>query len=395
MTASEAAFRDEFRDWLLAEMAAPYIADLKERGPTEFFAIEPRFTRAMGAAGYLGITTPRELGGRGRSHYEQALIQAEMAWYRAPILGQFVLEREVLPALVNFGTAEQQARLIPELLSGEALVSQLFTEPGAGSDLAAVATTASPGEGGFVIEGTKWLNSVAQVARYLWVVARTDPGARHRGLSMFLIPADAPGITIEPLVEMTGIHRLNRITLDRVEVGAESLVGGLNRGWDIAMDTVARERAGAARPAGMRRYWLDLARALGEGAEGGEPDADARRRLARLAVRIEACELLYQRYARQSDAASPSELAGTTLKVYGDEVEQDLADLGTELLGRRGVLDIGGSAPLAGRIARLHLAAPGFTLGGGTSEILRTVIATRGLGLPREPVRPRDRGADR
>jgi 3-oxocholest-4-en-26-oyl-CoA dehydrogenase alpha subunit len=385
LTPAEEAFRDEFRDWLRAEMEEPYLADLKGRSVTEFFGIEPQFTARLGGAGYLGITTPEALGGRGRSHFEQALIQAEMAWYRAPILGQFVLEREVLPALVNFGTEEQQARLIPELLSGQAMISQLFTEPGTGSDLASVSTKATESGDGFVIEGQKWLNSVAQVAKYLWIVARTDPGARHRGLSMFLIPADTPGVTIEPLVEMTSIHRLNRITLDKVEVPADCLIGGLNRGWDIAMDTVARERAGAARPAGIRRAWIDLAEELAARAGDGGPDADVRRRMAREAVRTEACDLLYRRYARQSDDAQPSELGGTTLKIYGDEVEQDLGDLGTELLGRDGVLDIDDRAPLLGRLARLHVAAPGFSLGGGTSEILRTVIATRNLGLPREP----------
>jgi alkylation response protein AidB-like acyl-CoA dehydrogenase len=390
LSAAEIALRDEFRSWLRAEIEAPYLAELKDRATTEFFGIEPEFSRRLGEAGYLGITTPTEYGGRGCSHFDQSLLQAEIAWYRAPILGHFVLEREVLPAIVHFGTPEQQARLIPELLTGRSLCAQGFTEPGTGSDLAAVATKAEATEGGFVIDGIKWLNSVAQVARYLWIVARTDPGARHRGLSMFLIPTDTLGITVEPLVEMTGIHRLNRIVLDHVEVPEDSLVGGLNRGWDIAMDTVARERAGAARPAGMRRAWIDLARhAIGRSGEGG-PDADVRRRLARIAVRIEACDLLYRRYARQTDSGDAvPELGGTTLKVYGDEVEQDLGDLGTALLGRQGVLDIAESSALEGRFGRLHTASPGFSLGGGTSEILRTVVATRGLGLPREPAPPR------
>ncbi len=283
-----------------------------------------------------------------------------------------------------FGSPEQQARLIPELVSGRALCAQGFTEPEAGSDLAAIATVARPVDGGYLIEGVKWLNSVAQVATYIWVIAKTDPSVRHRGLSMFLIPRDSPGIRIEPLVEMTGVHRLNRIVLDRVEVGEECLVGGLNQGWTIAMDTVARERAGAARPAGMRRAWLDLTRHAVATDRAAFTAGDVRGRLSRLATRIEACDALYHQYARQSDdGTAVPELAGTTLKVYADEVEQDLADEGTEILGRFGVLDISDTAPIAGRIARLHVGAPGFSLGGGTSEILRTVVATRGLGLPR------------
>jgi len=245
LTDEQASFRDEVSEWLAAELRQPYLAGLAERSATEFFGIEPEFSRRVGEAGYLGITTPVEHGGAGRSHVEQALLQNEIARHRAPILGHFVAEREVLPALLRFGSDEQRARLVPGLLAGRTLCAQGFTEPGTGSDLAAVATSAERVDGGFVVNGTKWLNSVAHVASYLWVIARTDPGSRHRGLSMFLIPIGTPGIRVESLPEMTGIHRLNRIVFEGVEVDEDCLVGELNAGWTIAMDTVARERAGS------------------------------------------------------------------------------------------------------------------------------------------------------
>jgi len=386
LTAEEASFRDEVSAWLEAELRQPYLAGLAERSATEFFGIEPEFSRRLGQAGYLGITTPRDHGGAGRSHVEQALLQNEIAYHRAPILGHFVAEREVLPALLRFGTDEQRARIVPDLLAGEILCAQGFTEPGTGSDLAAVATTATPVDGGFVISGTKWLNSVAQVARYLWVIARTDATSRHRGLSMFLIPIDAPGIRVEPLPEMTGIHRLNRIVFEDVEIDGECLVGDLNAGWTIAMDTVARERAGSARPGWMRRMLRELAAYVPPGGDAPlAQDPEAVPVLAELSAKVAACEALWHRYSWESDrGVHVPELAGTTLKVYADDVEADIADAGAELLGRLGVLDIDDAAPLGGRIARLHLAAPGFHLGGGTSEILKTVMATRGLGLARE-----------
>jgi alkylation response protein AidB-like acyl-CoA dehydrogenase len=379
LTAEEASFRDEVSAWLANELRQPYLAGLAERSATEFFGVEPEFSRRLGEAGYLGITTPAEHGGAGRSHVEQALLQNEIARHRAPILGHFVAEREVLPALLRFGTEAHRARLVPGLLAGATLGAQGFTEPGTGSDLAAVATSAERVDGGFVVNGTKWLNSVAQVASYLWVIARTDPGARHRGLSMFLISVDTPGIRIEPLPEMTGIHRLNRIVFDGVEIDEECLVGELNGGWTIAMDTVARERAGSARPAWMRRMLTELA------AHVPADNREAVPVLAELDAKIAACEALWHRYAWETDRGrAVPELAGTTLKVYADDVEAELADAGAELLGRDGVLDIDDAAPLGGRLARLHLAAPGFSLGGGTSEILKTVMATRGLGLARE-----------
>ncbi len=382
----QAAFRDEVAAWLADEVRQPYLAGLAERSATEFFGIEPEFSRRLGEAGYLGITTPTTYGGAGRSHVEQALLQNEIAAHRAPILGHFVAEREVLPALLRFGTDAQRERLLPGLLAGRTLCAQGFTEPGTGSDLAAVATSAERIEGGFLINGTKWLNSVAQVASYLWVIARTDPESRHRGLSMFLIAIDTPGIRIEPLMEMTGIHRLNQIVFEQVEVGEECLVGDLNAGWTIAMDTVARERAGSARPGWMRRMLRELAAYVPPGADGPlATDPEAVPVLAELSAKVAACEALWHRYAWETDhGRAVPELAGTTLKVYADDVETELAGLGSELLGRAGVLDIDDEAPLGGRVARLHLAAPGFSLGGGTSEILKTVMATRGRGLVRE-----------
>lgn len=385
LTPAQSAFVDEARDWIRAELARPYLADLPRRSAMDFFGIEPEFSRRLGEAGYIGVTTPREQGGPARSHVEQAALQAELAASRAPILGHFVAEREVLPALLRFGTDEHRRRYVGDLLGGRMLCAQCFTEPGAGSDLAAVRLAARIVDGGFVLSGVKWLNSVAHVASHLWVIARTDPGARHRGLSMFLIPAAAPGVRIEPLAEMTGARRLNCIHFEDVEVDAGCLVGELNGGWTVAMDAVSRERAGAARPAGMRRTLRELANHVPVGTDRRlADDPETAPALAELAARIEACDALWQRYAWEMDRGTAvPELAGTTLKVYGDELEQQLGDLGTTLLGRGGVLDIDDAAPLAGRLGRLHLAAPGFSIGGGASEVLRTVIATRGLGLPR------------
>jgi alkylation response protein AidB-like acyl-CoA dehydrogenase len=279
---------------------------------------------------------------------------------------------------------------VPELLAGRMLCAQLFTEPQTGSDLAAIATSARKTGSGFVLSGVKWLNSVAHVASHLWIIARTGSAPRHRGLSMFLIPADTPGVTIEPLVEMTGVHRLNQIVLDEAEVGADALVGPLDGGWKVAMDAVTRERSGSTRTSSMRRTISELA---GHRPSGRDrpliEDPAAELELAALSVRIDACDSLWFRYSWQTDSglANP-DLAGATLKVYGDAIEQDLADAGSRLLERDGVRDIDDAAPLGGRLARLHLAGPGLSVGGGVAEVLKSIIATRGLGLPRDPWQP-------
>lgn len=377
LTQEQDNFRREVHEWLEAEMGQPYLTGLADRSAMPFFGIEPEFSRRLGEAGYLGITTPREFGGTGRSHVDQALLQAELAWAGAPILGHFVAEHEVLPALVHHGTPEQREQFIPELLAGRMLCSQGFTEPGTGSDLAGVQTSAVKSGGEFVINGVKWLNSVAHKATHLWIVARTNPDARHRGLTMFLLPVGTPGVRIEPLVEMTGIHRLNRLVFENVRVPLDAVVGEVDGGWAISMETVNRERAGAVRPAAIRKL-LGQAAATGEFAH----HTDA---LAQLLARSEVSELLNHQYAWQSDKGQHNpDLAGSTLKIYADEVEQDLGDVVTSVMGRRGELDVSEAAPFAGRFGRLHVAAPGFSLGGGTTEILKGVIATRALGLPRE-----------
>jgi alkylation response protein AidB-like acyl-CoA dehydrogenase len=383
LTAEQARFRDEIRRWLNAEMKRPYLVGLAQRSSTEVFGIEPEFSCRLGAAGYIGITTPVEYGGQGRTRVDDAILQSELAWHRAPLLGHFVAEREVLPALVKFGTDEQRRRLIPGILAGETLVGQCFTEPGAGSDLAAVQTTAKPDGGGFVLDGVKWLNSVCHVASYLWVIAQTDFGARHAGLSMFVVPADLTGVRIEPLAEMTGVRRLNTVYFDEVHLDASCLVGDLNAGWSVAMDSVTRERSGSARPASVRRLIADLTEYFGS-RPGIDPPSASIERLVELRIRSDACEALCLEHARDLDANIGNwTVTGNAIKVAGDILEQDVADLATELIGVAGVADIADHAPVGGRAARLHLAAPAFTIGGGTTEILKTVIATRGLGLPR------------
>jgi alkylation response protein AidB-like acyl-CoA dehydrogenase len=389
LTVTEAEFLERSRTWLAAEREMSYLDGLAARSPGEFFGIEPRFSRRLGEAGLLAVTTPAAVGGAGRSHLEQALLAAELAWQRLPVLGHFVAEREVIPALLRHGTAAQQERWLPELLAGEALCAQAFTEPDTGSDLVSISTRAERDGNGWVLKGEKWLNSVAHVARHLWTIVRTG-GPGHRGLSMFLVPADAHGVRIERLREMTGIERMNRIVFDSVRLGPEHLVGPLDGGWAISMDTVARERPGAARPAGVRRTLAELAAYVPAGGSAplGEDPAVAPR-LAELDIRLAACEMLQYAYARDLDAGrADPDVAGITLKVYADRIEAELADLGTSLLGVEGLLDAEPEAPLAGILARGHLAAPGLSLGGGTTEILLNVLATRGLGLPRA----KDRG---
>jgi alkylation response protein AidB-like acyl-CoA dehydrogenase len=242
------------------------------------------------------VTVPKEFGGAGRSRLENAALKAELAYHRAPILGHFVVEQEVVPAIVRHGSEWQKRELLPQMLLGQVLCGQAFTEPAAGSDLASLTTSAVLADGKFIINGVKWLNSVTHVANYIWLIARTDAeSSRHRGLSLILVPAQTPGIRIEPLVEMTRIHRLNRITFSDVIVDQQFLVGPLHHGWDLAMETVNSERAGAARPASC---WLTLQEAWKEwrANKPSSQDLSERNEYARFATEI--CARIATRLSR-------------------------------------------------------------------------------------------------
>jgi len=293
------------------------------------------------------------------------------------------------PILVMHGTEAQKRRYLPPMLTGEEMWCQLFSEPGAGSDLASLATRAERQGDEYVINGQKIWTSLADISAFGILLARTDPTApKHAGLSYFIVPMDAAGITIRPIKDMAGspTHNFNEVFFDDVHVSAEDLIGRENRGWDLAKETLANERVTLSRP-GAQWGWGPTARDLIDvvRARGGAPNAVMRQRLAQLYIEGE----ILRAYSMRTVAAAVSGRPGpvsSIRKALADPHGQRIFQLGKDLAAASGMLkDTGpmGSDPAWWSVGFEF--SPALTIGGGTSEVLRDVIGERILGLPREP----------
>ena len=293
------------------------------------------------------------------------------------------------PTLLHAGSPEQKDRYLMPLLAGEDLWCQLFSEPGAGSDLASLTTRAERDGDEWVITGQKIWTSLAQFARFGILIARTAPVAdsRHKGISYFVCPMDLPGIEIRPIVEMTGAHTFNEVFLDEVRIPAENLVGDEGEGWSLAKVTLANERVSLSSGGalwGQGPTGGDLVELVRS--SGGVDDPALRRRVVDLHIEDEILRLIRLRTvtaAIRGEAPGPE---ASIRKVLADEHGQRVFGLAKDLAGAGGMLtDVG---PLGQDPALWHhgfLFAPALTIGGGTGEVQRNIIGERVLGLPHEP----------
>jgi 3-oxochol-4-en-24-oyl-CoA dehydrogenase len=290
------------------------------------------------------------------------------------------------PTLLVAGTPEQQAKLLPGILDGSELWCQLFSEPDAGSDLASLRTTATRDGEEYVVTGGKVWTTLAHVARYGILLARTDPTAEaHRGITYFVIDMQSPGITVRPIVQMTGTHEFNEVVLDRVRVPACNVVGTENDGWRLAKVTLGNERVSLS---GEGALWgrgpttgdlLDLVRA-----HGGVADPHLRQRLAALHIESEILRLIRLRTVSARLRGLEPGPETSVRKALADQHGQHVMALGLALSGADGLLaDAAPYGDLAGAWAYGFLYSPALTIGGGTSEVQRTVIGEKILGLPR------------
>jgi alkylation response protein AidB-like acyl-CoA dehydrogenase len=288
------------------------------------------------------------------------------------------------PTILMHGTDAQRERYLWPILTGEEIWCQLFSEPDAGSDLASLRTRAVRDGDEWVVTGQKIWTSFAHVARFGILLARTDPDApRHRGISYFICPMDAPGITVRPLVEMTGMHLFNEVFLDGVRIPAENLVGEENRGWDLAKTTLANERVSLS---GDGALWgdgptaVDLVRLVRERDE--RVDAVARQRLAALWAEHEVLRITRMRTLAARVAGRAPGPEASVRKALADAHGQRVMRLAKDLAGAAGTL----ATPDVWHFGFLF--SPALTIGGGTAEVQRNIIAERILGLPPDPPTP-------
>jgi hypothetical protein len=341
--------------------------------------------RRMGDDGWLGLGWPVEYGGQGRGPVDQMLFVEES--HRAGVALPLLTLASVGPALMQLGTPEQKARILPGILRGQLHFAIGYTEPSAGTDLASLQTRAERDGDQWVITGEKLYTSAIQYADFVWLAARTDPEApKHRGLSVFLVPTDAPGFSWTPLRTMVG-EFTSATFYDHVRVPAANLVGEQNGGWAIITNQLNLERV-AISPASAILRSIEEVRTWA----AGQASADGRRvidqewvriALARLWARAEALKLFNWKVAWAADKGlQPADASAT--KVYGSEFALEAYRTLSEIVGQSAYLVEGShGAVLRGRLENETRAQTIFTFGGGTNEIQRDLIAWLGLGLPR------------
>ena len=337
-------------------------------------------TRALGEAGWIGMTWPEEVGGRGLTHVDAALVEEVFGYHWLPLSLYLLSYKTIGCALERFATPALKERLLGPIARGELTFCQGFSEPEAGSDLAALTTRAVRQGDRFVVDGRKIWTSSAWLADWIYLAVRTNPDEpRHRGISVLVAPIDTPGIEVRHFSVLGGGY-LCEVFLDGVEIPAENLIGEVDRGWDVLMHTLDFERITAEKLGGLAWILDGLEARLAETDRLDEARAAAL--VASLRGELAGARLLSLRAADLLDRGEPASAASAMAKLAGARLAQRLAREGVELLGLEGLADGHPSAPLDGRIGALYRASVGSTISGGAAEILQIVIARRGLGLP-------------
>ncbi len=386
------AFRAEVRDWCRAEIPAGWREAQTGASDAEFVAFQQEWFQRLRGAGFAVPHWPKDWGG-GMPVPEQIVLYQELAAHDAPrLVLAFVAIHHAAATLLAAGTEEQRRRHLPAILDGEIWV-QGFSEPAAGSDLAALATTARRDGADYVVTGQKVWASGAQFADWCLLLARTDPHAPKRhGISYFLLDMRTPGIDVRPIRQATGESHFCEIFLDGVRIPATGLIGAENTGWRVAQQTLGAERgltmlelAERLGNAGFR--WLVQACA-GQDAAGEPADPVVLDRLAGLETEIAGLRLLCRDLVERHESGTSGPADASIVKLYYSELLQRMTDFGAEIGGAcaHTVLHKPRSGGWeSGAWALDFLGSWEWTIPGGTSEIQRTIIGERGLGLPREP----------
>ncbi len=386
----EERFRQELRDFLAGRLPADWKDQsfLLAQDAPERDEIAGELARELGERRWLALAWPERYGGAGASYLQQTVYGEEIAYHAAPTQSAAGVQW-VGPAIMRFGDEAQRERYLPRIAGGEETWCTLYSEPGAGSDLAAIRTRAVRDGDEWVINGQKLWAAGAGRATLGWLAARTDPAApKHRGISTFVLPMDAPGITMRPIEDITGARTLNEVYLDNVRIPADHLVGEENRGWYQVAQTLDMERSGVGTFATGRRNVEKLVEIAKARRDLLSQRPASRYELADRWIELEVgYQVAYRIPYLQEGGATPNYEASVS-KLFGAELTQRIAQTGVQLLGTGGQIASGAgpgdaAAPLGGALSRNYLAAVASTIASGTSEVQRGVIARRGLGLPR------------
>jgi len=382
----EDTFRAEVRGWLAANLTGEFAPLVGTGGPGrehEFVPERIAWERRLGDSGWIGLGWPESEGGRELPWRHQVIFYEEYARAGAPGRVGHMGEQLLGPTLLMFGTAAQRARFLPGILAGTQLWCQGYSEPGAGSDLAGITTRARLDGGEWHVDGQKVWTSLAHVADWCFVLARTDPAApRHHGLSYLLVPMRQPGIEVRPIVQLTGTSEFNEVFFDDARTGADDIVGAPGDGWRVAMGTLGFERGVSTfgqQLGYQREFEAVLATARATGAID-DPDLAARIVEAWAGLQV----MRYTTLATLVPVAgrAPGTEANVVKLIWGPW-HQRLGELAVDVAGPAAT--VVGPGYQLDDAQRLFLFTRAETIYGGSAEIQRTVVAERKLGLPREP----------
>jgi len=382
----EARFQRDVHDWLVANLPAGWgtPAFQKPEDPAEKVRFAREWQGRLHRGGWAGLHWPKEYGGRGATPIEQLLFAEEYTRVGAPSMIDIGVGPGLVgPTLIHHGSEAQKRGFLPKILTGEEVWCQGFSEPNAGSDLAACRTRAELRGDVFHVTGQKIWTSYARFADWCILVVRTDPQApKHKGLTFLLVDMKSAGITIRPLVEMTGVAWFNEVFFDDVRVPRENMVGVLNQGWQIAITTLAHERGGSAPHARLQGEMRDVIGLAGR--LGATADPRWRQRLAQSFIETEILRLLaYKQVTEMMRRGQPGP-EGSYLKLVWSETDLRMKELAIEMEGPRAALARGSRYAIdEGRWEYEYLWSRAATIYAGTSEVQRNVIAQRVLGLPR------------
>ena len=379
LTPAQFALREDVRGWLTSLMTPemegfPYA---EEEDPAMLRA----FNRQLAAKGWIAPAWSKEFGGMGLGPVEQLVFGEEMAYFRAPNGARGPAVGYAGPTIMMYGTDAQRQRHLPGITNWDVVWCQGFSEPGSGSDLASLQTTAVRDGDDWILTGTKIWTSSGHYADWMYLLARTNAEApKHKGISYFLLDLKSPGVSFQQLRNIADRAGFGQFFFDNVRMPSDALLGEENRGWYQATTTLDLERSNIANAGSARRALDDMLGYIRESATG----AMYRDRIAELAVEVAVATMLSYKVASMLAAGEVPNQEASTLKLFLSELDQRIANVGLQVLGAHGQLMPGSPlAKLRAQFGLTYLTTVPRTIAGGTSEIQRNIIATRGLGLPR------------
>jgi alkylation response protein AidB-like acyl-CoA dehydrogenase len=365
------ALRAQVRDFLARELPR---LDAKDRlDPWSNWNTD--FSRKLAAQGWIGMTWPKRYGGHERSAFERYVVIEELLAAGAPVGAHWVADRQSGPSLIRYGTEAQREAILPRIAAGECYFCIGMSEPDSGSDLAAARTRAVAVQGGYLVNGTKVWTSGAHRAHYMILFCKTDAKSddRHAGASQFLVDMRTPGIEVRPIVDMKGSHHFNEVVFKDVLLPEDALLGKLGDGWKQVTGELAYERSGPERFLSSFALLVEMVRAAGPA-----PSDRAAEAIGRLSAHILTLRRLSRSIAGMLEAGSDPALEAAVVKDMGNVLEQEVPEIARLVVAAEP--DLGSADRYAAVLAQTVMAAPSFSLRGGTREILRGIIA-RGLGL--------------